>query len=131
MIPVNSIEVNFDRLRWETLKEVYVNDRQTEIYFITKDGTKFLMTHEQECCEHVWVEEIIGDLGVLINSEILKAEVATNRDLDKLDSDDDSFIWTFYTLATIKGYVTFRWYGESNGCYSETVKLYYCGKDNA
>ena len=86
------------------------------------DGTIFDMYHEQDCCEYVSIEDICGDIQNLIGSPLVVAqEVSNENDLGPKSEWDDSYTWTFYKFATIKGYVDVRWYGSSNGYYSESV----------
>lgn len=93
------------------------------ITFYTNKGV-FQMCHDQECCESVNVDDIVGDIEDIIGSPILRAEEKTNSDdtFGRIEY-PDSFTWTFYTLATIKGYVDIKWLGESNGYYSESVEF--------
>ncbi|QZA70301.1 hypothetical protein 278BB001_150 [Bacillus phage 278BB001] len=98
----------------------------SELYFYTADGDKYKMHHVQDCCESVILEDIIGDLDDLIGEPILMAEEAT-----EYGNGYDSETWTFYKFATVKGYVTLRWYGTSNGYYSESVDFEkYVGDDD-
>lgn len=79
----------------------------------------------------VCVEDVCGDVKCLIGSPITQAEICNEA---TMSYDDDVcgfkhggpyWSWTFYKFATAKGYVTIRWYGESNGCYSCEVMTEY------
>jgi hypothetical protein len=95
------------------------NHNNEEIIFTTENDIKFKMYHMQDCCECVLIESVIGDIEDLVGSPILMAEESTNAG----DVNYGTYTWTFYKLATVKGYVDIRWYGSSNGYYSESVEL--------
>lgn len=93
------------------------NDKVT---MYCEDGRIYTMMHHQDCCETVILEDVCGDLDDLVDTPLVVAEFTTNKDEDP---DYESATWTFYKFATIKGYVTLRWHGSSNGYYSESVDL--------
>lgn len=111
----------------ELLGKIFTNivSDEDEILFINDELGSYKLYHDQHCCERVYVEDIIGDLNDLVGSPILQAEEETSNENPEgvVVEYQESFTWTFYKLATIKGYVTIRWYGESNGYYSESVSL--------
>ena len=111
--------IYFSDLLGKVFKSIEVID-EVVIKFTTNNGEIYSMEHEQDCCEDVRIESIVGDLNDLIGNPILLAE-----EVSKVDEDaEESGTWTFYKLATIKGYVDIRWYGASNGFYSESVSVY-------
>lgn len=113
-----------EELLGKTLTKIDVvkGTHDDEITFSTDSGERYKLYHERDCCEHVNIEDVVGDIDDLIGSPLTMAEEATNNDNPK-DEYDDSFTWTFYRFATVKGYVTIRWYGVSNGFYSESVNF--------
>lgn len=113
-------------LKDKVLESVEQIDEQ--IIFRTVDGEVYKMYHEQDCCESVYIESIVGDLEDLLLEPIVRAETAENlfdliKQADAEVNEDESHTWTFYKLATRKGYVDIRWYGSSNGYYSEGVSF--------
>ncbi len=130
--------MDISELVGKTLRDV--KSGYDSIHFTTDDGINYIMQHNQDCCEHVAVESIAGDLKDLIGTPILVAEERTSGHYGSVKHGSvpdfiyieawktkpgyyasDSETWTFYTLRTIKGSVDIRWYGSSNGYYSESV----------
>lgn len=112
-------ELPFSHLEGKTLKAV-LQDGEDAIYFHTTDDKVYKMFHIQSCCESVYIEDIVGDLQSLIGDPI---QVASETSNERRDSDIKHSTWTYYNIYTMNGDVNIRWYGTSNGYYSERVSL--------
>jgi hypothetical protein len=112
----------------KTLKEIVGDVNSETLEFVADDGKSYRMYHSQDCCETVTINDICGDLKDLIGVPIIQAEESESTERPEGVEPpsayaDDSETWTFYRLATAKGQVVIRWYGSSNGYYSESVEF--------
>lgn len=121
----------FEKLLGRTLAAFEgVSEGSERIELRCSDGAICILCHEHDCCESVEVAEIHGDITDLIGAPLLLAEEVGGGDCEPLEdaaapSYAESYTWTFYKLATVKGHVTLRWLGMSNGYYSERVSVYF------
>lgn len=113
-----SVEYSFADLLGRTIVVITGAEKDSGLVTIQcADGTVFEMFHRQDCCEDVSVEDVVGDPSCLIGHPITLAEETSNDDPNATMSGT----WTFYRLGTVMGTVVIRWYGSSNGYYSESV----------
>jgi hypothetical protein len=120
--------LTIEDMQGQTFDKVYVDkdsDGDSSALIFENDKFRFTFYHESDCCEHVYIDDITGDLDDLVGKPLDVVEVVRYDDTMPegmgLEKPDDSFTWTFYKFATIKGWVDVRWLGESNGYYSEEV----------
>ena len=137
---VNDVEVSRESIFWlggqrktgfivdiQQLKgliplSVCADEDNTEFTITTAQGD-FVFMHSQDCCEYVRIEDITGDIQDLVGHPLLLAEEVSSENEPAPSARAESYTWTFYKFATIKGYVDIRWLGESNGYYSESVDI--------
>ena len=97
----------------------------------TGDGKRYVMLHNQGCCESVSIHDISGGtLQDLVGFTITAARESTEKnewpaDAEKPEYLNDSWTFTTYefeTLATVTP-IRIRWLGQSNGYYGEGVQI--------
>ena len=114
--------MDFNKLKGMTLTSITgLSCGSGEAVFENTAGQSFRMFHYQDCCESVRVEDVCGDVADLVGTPIVRAEQRSNGTQTIEGGYGDVEQWTFYELATIRGSVTVRWYGTSNGYYSTSV----------
>jgi hypothetical protein len=114
-----------------TVKNVYVSD---DAFTLEIDDVNYPFVHfyhRQSCCEDVKIEDIVGGkLSELVGQKMYHCELVEqdNEDSSFVAKEDVNYItsatWSFLKLNTLKDSITVRWWGESNGYYSETISIY-------
>jgi len=105
-------------------KTIFKIERKDDaiIFYVMADYhfQKFMLYHQEDCCENVYIDDISGDFDDLLSSPVLISEESNSQ---REAEYGNSETWSFYRIATNKGFVVIRFYGTSNGYYSETACL--------
>ena len=110
----------------QTVTEITGAEAGFETLRLTYDAglMEAVFSHDQTCCEDVKIAQVDGDPEHLIGSPLTMAEVVSEElGEPKPSKYSDSWTWSFLKLATVKGYETVRWLGESNGYYGESISM--------
>lgn len=78
------------------------------------------MIHHQDCCETVYLADVVGSFEDLIGYPLLEV----SESVVDIATADMSSTASYYNFRTVKASVQLRWVGESSGYYSETVDCY-------
>jgi len=103
--------------------DIFPKDKEnpSEIILTTRSGKKFKIYHSQDCCEHVFLESVQGEWKELIGQTINEVS-----NLEKDASDEEQYNHATRTILKFKAdydTVITKWYGSSNGYYSESVNI--------
>lgn len=87
----------------EMLNQTFTLVRATnDTVTFENDKVRYTLYHQDDCCESVYVEDIIGDLEDLENLPLLISREDTNAE-DPGTCQGESYTWTFYNFAILQG----------------------------
>lgn len=117
--------IDFSDLAGKTLDDlrVGVNEDDNDALYILASGRWYIMSHWQDCCEMVTLEDAPDVAPSTRGATIVEAaeSVVTGGDFE---SGGDTSTATFYQLRTSREDIAITWRGTSNGYYSENVGVY-------
>lgn len=87
-----------------------------------EDSSKYIILHEQECCEYVEIDRTEGNVDDIIGIPIFGA-VEYCPEFPPKDAHTESHTWTVYEITSLKGTFRIYWYGTSNGYYGEVPRF--------
>lgn len=123
LIPYRSVgysqAINIDKIKGMTITAVAYNEAN-ESLLIHLNTHVLEMLHHQDCCETVYLADVVGSFEDLIGYPLLEV----SESIVDIATGDMSSTASYYNFKTIKASVQLRWVGESNGYYSETVDCY-------
>lgn len=112
--------MNIEELKGEVLTNIDVAG--DEIMLTTQSGRKVRIFHCQDCCESVSIHGIDGEVTKLLGKPLLDVS-ETNPDDAPAEGSDESYTWTVHEFRVDDATVIVRWFGSSNGYYSESVSI--------
>lgn len=119
-----SAHAEFFSLVGKTFKDIRgLESLSDKVLFEFTDGTIYLMTHWQNCCESVCLSDVDNQAARLIGQTIRSAEQSASEDAD--------YEWTFYNIRTDDENLCIRWQGGLGSYYSIDVSFQELNYDNA
>ena len=109
----------FEQIQGMTITAV-VYKESNESLLIHLNTHVLEMIHHQDCCEAVYLADVVGSFEDLIGYPLLEV----SESIVDIATEDMSSTTSYYNFRTVKASVQLRWVGESNGYYSETVDCY-------
>ena len=109
----------FEQLQGMTITAV-VYKEVNESLLIHLNTHVLEMIHHQDCCETVYLADVVGSFEDLIGYPLLEV----SESIVDIATAGMSSTASYYNFKTVKASVQLRWVGESNGYYSETIDCY-------
>jgi hypothetical protein len=113
--------VEFSDLVGEVLEAVDIDGGENQILLTTRSGRRFMVYHEQDCCESVRMVGQDGSFDKLIGKPIVEARGSAVDTSE--EATDSSQTTTTLVFRVDDQTVISRWIGDSNGYYSESVDI--------